>query len=186
MQGLRREESPARQISFAILVTLSFFGDGLGPAARTGAAISETCLDHRSHLSYQCPAPLAPAGRPVLRTGAGGRRCAGPGPHRRHRMVGRKPRSRGPPRRHQHGRTRRRTLRLRTYPRGVTRPGPSDAFSSVFTLQSPYADPSFRRRQDRREIPQSITWPQERPGLRNALLTDRGVDEFLVPTVVRL
>src|ERR1039458_2899475 len=31
----------------------------------------------------------------------------------------------------------------------------SDAFSRVFTLQSSYADVSFRRRQDRRELPQA-------------------------------
>jgi NTE family protein len=57
----------------------------------------------------------------------------------------------------------------------------SDAFTGVFTLQSPYADASFRRRQDRREIPQSITVGLGHgPQLRNALLTDRGVNEFLV------
>ena len=57
----------------------------------------------------------------------------------------------------------------------------SDAFTGVFTLQSPYADASFRRRQDRREIPQSITVGlRHGPQLRNALLTDRGVNEFLV------
>ncbi|MGA7859476.1 MAG: patatin-like phospholipase family protein, partial [Terracidiphilus sp.] len=52
--------------------------------------------------------------------------------------------------------------------------------SSVFTLQTPYSDISYRRRQDRREIPQAITIGLKNPyGLRNALLTDRGVDEFL-------
>ena len=52
--------------------------------------------------------------------------------------------------------------------------------SSVFTLQTPYSDISYRRRQDRREIPQAITIGlKNRYGLRNALLTDRGVDEFL-------
>ncbi len=57
----------------------------------------------------------------------------------------------------------------------------SDAFMGVFTLQSTYADASFRRRQDRREIPQSLTVGlRHGPQLRNALLTDRGVDEFLV------
>jgi NTE family protein len=56
----------------------------------------------------------------------------------------------------------------------------SDAFTSVFTLQSPYADASFRRRQDRREIPQAITLGlQHGVQARNALLTDRGVNEFL-------
>ena len=34
----------------------------------------------------------------------------------------------------------------------------SDAFMSVFTLQSPYSDLSFRRSQDRHEIPQSFAY----------------------------
>jgi len=56
----------------------------------------------------------------------------------------------------------------------------SDAFSRVFTLQTPYADASFRRRQDRREVPQAFALGLKH-GLyvRNALLTDRGVNEFL-------
>jgi NTE family protein len=57
----------------------------------------------------------------------------------------------------------------------------SDAFLNVFTLQTPYADSSFRRRQDRTEMPQAITFGLEHGlGLRNALLSDRGVDAFLV------
>lgn len=57
----------------------------------------------------------------------------------------------------------------------------SDAFNSVFTLQSPYSDLSFRRRQDRHEIPESFTVGlRHGPQLRNALLTERGVNEFLV------
>ena len=57
----------------------------------------------------------------------------------------------------------------------------SDAFTGVFTLQSPYADASYRRRQDRREIPQSLTVGlRHGPQLRNALLTERGVNEFLL------
>ena len=56
----------------------------------------------------------------------------------------------------------------------------SDAFTRVFALQSPYADASFRRRQDRRELPQAITAGlRHHLALRNALLTDRGVNEFL-------
>ena len=52
--------------------------------------------------------------------------------------------------------------------------------SSVFTLQTPYSDLSYRRRQDRREIPLGITIGlKNRSGLRNALLTDRGVNAFL-------
>jgi NTE family protein len=57
----------------------------------------------------------------------------------------------------------------------------SDAFTRVFTLQTPYADLSFRRRQDRRELPQAFTigLRHRLTSLRNALLTDRGVNEFL-------
>jgi NTE family protein len=56
----------------------------------------------------------------------------------------------------------------------------SDAFSRVFTLQSSYADVSFRRRQDRRELPQAFTIGlRHHLTLRNALLTDHGVNEFL-------
>ena len=57
----------------------------------------------------------------------------------------------------------------------------SDAFNGVFTLQTPYADLSYRRRQDRREIPQALTVGlRHGPSLHNALLTDRGVNEFLL------
>ncbi len=57
----------------------------------------------------------------------------------------------------------------------------SDAFTSVFTLQFPYSDLSFRRRQDRHEIPQALTVGlRHGPQLHNALLSERGVDEFLV------
>jgi NTE family protein len=57
----------------------------------------------------------------------------------------------------------------------------SDAFTGVFTLQSSYADLSYRRRQDRREIPQSLAAGlRHGPQLRNALLTDRGINEFLL------
>jgi len=45
-----------------------------------------------------------------------------------------------------------------------------DAFQSVFVLQSPYADASFRRRQDRRELPQALT-----AGLRHGLLFRNGI-----------
>lgn len=57
----------------------------------------------------------------------------------------------------------------------------SDTLISVFTLQSAYSDVSFRRRQDRSEVPQAITVGL-RHGLnvRNALLSDRGVNTFLV------
>ena len=56
----------------------------------------------------------------------------------------------------------------------------SDAFTRVFTLQAPYADVSFRRRQDRRELPQALTIGlRHRLALRNSLFTDSGVTEFL-------
>jgi NTE family protein len=56
----------------------------------------------------------------------------------------------------------------------------SDAFLSVFTLQTPYSDLSFRRRQDRRELPAAFTVGlRHHLFLHNALLTDRGVNEFL-------
>jgi NTE family protein len=56
----------------------------------------------------------------------------------------------------------------------------SDAFAGVFTLQTAYVDSSFRRRQDRRQNPAAITFGLKHgPALRNALLSDRGVDEFL-------
>jgi NTE family protein len=44
------------------------------------------------------------------------------------------------------------------------RAGLSDAFMHVFTLQTPYSDLSFRRRQDRRELPAALT-----VGLRHRL-----------------
>jgi NTE family protein len=56
----------------------------------------------------------------------------------------------------------------------------SDVFMSVFTLQTPYTESSFRRRQDRRQLPTAITFGLKHgPGLRNALLSQRGVNEFL-------
>jgi NTE family protein len=58
--------------------------------------------------------------------------------------------------------------------------GTSQAFKEIFTLQSPYSDLSYRRRQDRREIPQSLTLGL-RHGLqaRNGLVADGGIVEFL-------
>jgi NTE family protein len=56
----------------------------------------------------------------------------------------------------------------------------SDAFTRVFSLQSPYADVSFRRRQDRRELPEAFTFGlRHHLILRNSLLTESGVNEFL-------
>lgn len=61
----------------------------------------------------------------------------------------------------------------------------SDTFNSVFTLQTPYVDSSFRRRQDRRQIPTiAMLGLKHKPALRNALLADRGVDEFLTTNML--
>jgi NTE family protein len=56
----------------------------------------------------------------------------------------------------------------------------SGDFAAVFALQTPYVDASFRRRQDRRQNPAAMSVGLEHgPGLPNAILTDRGVNEFL-------
>jgi NTE family protein len=61
----------------------------------------------------------------------------------------------------------------------------SDAFTRVFTLETPYVDSSFRRRQDRRENPVAITVGlRHHLALRNALLSDRGVNEFLTTNLL--
>jgi NTE family protein len=61
----------------------------------------------------------------------------------------------------------------------------SDAFNNVFTLQTPYVDSSYRRRQDRRQIPTIVTLGlKHKPTLPNALLTDRGVDEFFATNML--
>ena len=56
----------------------------------------------------------------------------------------------------------------------------SGDFTNVFTLQTSYVDSSFRHRQDRRETPSALTVGLAHgPALPNAILTDRGVNEFL-------
>jgi NTE family protein len=56
----------------------------------------------------------------------------------------------------------------------------SNAFQDVFTLQVPYVDASYRRKQDRRQTPSVLTVGlKHKVALRDSLLTDRGVDEFL-------
>ncbi len=61
----------------------------------------------------------------------------------------------------------------------------SDTFTAVFTLQTPYVDSSYRHRQDRRQMPASVTIGlKHRPALRNALLSDRGVNEFLTSNLL--
>jgi NTE family protein len=62
----------------------------------------------------------------------------------------------------------------------------SDAFRAVFTMETPYVDASFRRREDRRELPQSIQFGLKGgPSLRNALLVDAGLNEFLAVNLDR-
>lgn len=56
-----------------------------------------------------------------------------------------------------------------------------NAFQGVFALQSPYSDLSFRRREDRTEIPGAFTVGlRHGVALRNSLLAGRGIDQFLV------
>jgi NTE family protein len=62
----------------------------------------------------------------------------------------------------------------------------SNAFLGVFSMQTPYADSSFRRREDKRELPQSLAVGLKHgPAVRNALLADRGVNEFLSTSLAR-
>ena len=69
-------------------------------------------------------------------------------------------------------------------PAELHRVGNSETFQQVFTLQSPYSDLSFRRRQDRHDIPQSLTVGL-RHGVqaRNGLVTEGGVNELLATTM---
>ena len=56
----------------------------------------------------------------------------------------------------------------------------SDAFKSVFTLEAPYTDVSFRRREDRSQLPQGIEIGLKNgPSLRNSALVDSGLVSFL-------
>jgi len=67
-----------------------------------------------------------------------------------------------------------------TSPAEMRKIAEGDAFNRVFTLQLAYTDSSFRRREDRRELPQAFTLGlKSRYAFRNALLSDRGVNEFL-------
>jgi NTE family protein len=61
----------------------------------------------------------------------------------------------------------------------------SGDFANVFTLQTPYVDLSYRRRQDRRQAPATIAVGMARGvALPNALLTDRGVNQFLTTNLL--
>ncbi len=65
-------------------------------------------------------------------------------------------------------------------PEDLTRLALGDSISSVFTLQTPYSTASFRRRQDRRDVPPVVTVGlRNRFGLRNALLEGDGLNQFL-------
>ncbi len=56
----------------------------------------------------------------------------------------------------------------------------SDVFRRVFAIDTPYSDASFRRREDRTELPQAIVLSlQGGASLRNALLSDSGLNGFL-------
>lgn len=62
----------------------------------------------------------------------------------------------------------------------------SDAFRAVFTMETPYIDASFRRREDRRELPQAIQLGLKGGvSLRNSLLVDSGLNEFLAANLDR-
>lgn len=55
-----------------------------------------------------------------------------------------------------------------------------DTLTSIFILKAPYTDVSFRRRQDRRDLPQGVELGLKGgPSLRNSLLTDRTLNVFL-------
>jgi NTE family protein len=58
-------------------------------------------------------------------------------------------------------------------------------FQSVFALQSAYDDLSFRRKQDRTQMSQAITVGLKHGdvGFRNALLTDEGLNNFLLDSL---
>jgi len=62
----------------------------------------------------------------------------------------------------------------------------SDVFRAVFAMQTPYIDASFRRREDRRELPQAIQFGLKGGvSLRNAVLVDAGLNEFLAESFSR-
>jgi NTE family protein len=62
----------------------------------------------------------------------------------------------------------------------------SDVFRAVFAMETPYIDASFRRREDRRELPQAIPFGlRGGVSLRNAVLVDAGLNEFLAENLNR-
>jgi NTE family protein len=62
----------------------------------------------------------------------------------------------------------------------------SAVFRAVFALETPYTDASFRRREDRRDLPQAIKIGLKGvPSLRNAVLVDAGLNGFLAANLDR-
>jgi NTE family protein len=56
----------------------------------------------------------------------------------------------------------------------------STVFLNVFTVEVPFEDVNFRRREDRREMPQALTFGlRGGPSLRNALIADGGLNAVL-------
>jgi len=59
------------------------------------------------------------------------------------------------------------------------------SFEDVFQLESPYANLDYRRREDRRALPQGIKFGLEGGlNLRNALLSDNGLNNFLASSFI--
>jgi len=55
-----------------------------------------------------------------------------------------------------------------------------NVFETIFTIDVPYTDVSYRRREDRHDLPQAIQLGLKRGvNMRNSLLTDRTLDDFL-------
>jgi NTE family protein len=55
-----------------------------------------------------------------------------------------------------------------------------NVFETIFTIEVPYTDVSYRRREDRHDLPQAIQLGLKGGvSLRNSLLTDRSLDDFL-------
>ncbi len=71
-------------------------------------------------------------------------------------------------------------------PAEIQKMAASDVFRAVFAMETPYADASFSRREDRRELPQAIQFGLKGGlSLRNAVLVDNGLNEFLAARLDR-
>jgi NTE family protein len=67
-----------------------------------------------------------------------------------------------------------------TTPADIQKVAEGKAFLTVFSFQTPYNDLSYRRREDRRDLPQGITLGLKGgPSFRNALMADNGLNELL-------